>query len=244
MELPLPQDDRPPSRAPATAHRPGPGRLRPLRQALAAGGLHLPAARRLDGGGAHRARPAGRHAPLPGLGRPHRAAPRRRARCALRPRRRVEHVPPHRRSARRRRVPRLAALLAGGPRPARGAHRREGLRLPSATTWCAPTTRPSPTRRTRKGRGSSPSSSPTRLDDPAAAQNRAAWEVLGRFSKPFLTAFGDADPITRGADARLQQLVPGARGQPHVTSPAAATSSRKTAARSWAGWLTAAFARS
>jgi haloalkane dehalogenase len=58
---------------------------------------------------------------------------------------------------------------------------------------------------------------PTRPDDPAAAANKAAWEVLKRFEKPFLTAFGDSDPITRGADKRLQALIPGTRGQPHVT---------------------------
>jgi haloalkane dehalogenase len=58
---------------------------------------------------------------------------------------------------------------------------------------------------------------PTRPDDPASAANRAAWEVLARWDKPFLTAFGDSDPITRGADAVLQKLIPGAAGQPHTT---------------------------
>lgn len=58
---------------------------------------------------------------------------------------------------------------------------------------------------------------PTKPDDPASAANRSAWEVLKRFEKPFLTAFGDSDPITRGADKRLQALIPGTNGQPHVT---------------------------
>ena len=58
---------------------------------------------------------------------------------------------------------------------------------------------------------------PSRPDDPASADNRAAWERLRRFARPFLTAFGDSDPITRGADALLQKLIPGAAGQPHVT---------------------------
>jgi haloalkane dehalogenase len=58
---------------------------------------------------------------------------------------------------------------------------------------------------------------PTRPDDPASAANRAAWEVLARWDRPFLTAFGDSDPITRGADAVLQKLIPGAAGQPHTT---------------------------
>ena len=58
---------------------------------------------------------------------------------------------------------------------------------------------------------------PTSPDDPAAAANRAAWEVLARFDKPVLTAFSDGDPVTRGADAHLHRLVPGCAGQPHTT---------------------------
>ncbi len=58
---------------------------------------------------------------------------------------------------------------------------------------------------------------PASPDDPAAAPNRAAWEVLGKYDKPLLTAFGDSDPITRGADRVLQNLIPGAEGQPHTT---------------------------
>ncbi|HEV7494487.1 haloalkane dehalogenase [Baekduia sp.] len=54
-------------------------------------------------------------------------------------------------------------------------------------------------------------------DDPAVPANRAAWEVLKRWDKPFVCAFGDGDPVTRGADAVLQELIPGAAGQPHVT---------------------------
>jgi haloalkane dehalogenase len=58
---------------------------------------------------------------------------------------------------------------------------------------------------------------PASPDDPEAEPNRRAWEVLGRFDKPFLTAFGDSDPITRGGDRFFQAVVPGAAGQPHVT---------------------------
>ena len=51
---------------------------------------------------------------------------------------------------------------------------------------------------------------------PAAEANRAAWRQLERWEKPFLTLFSDADPITRGADRRLQERIPGSRGQPHA----------------------------
>jgi len=58
---------------------------------------------------------------------------------------------------------------------------------------------------------------PTRPDDPAAAANREAWRVLEQWTRPFLTAFSDGDPITRGGDRVLQERIPGARGQPHTT---------------------------
>jgi haloalkane dehalogenase len=58
---------------------------------------------------------------------------------------------------------------------------------------------------------------PASPDDPASAPNRRAWETLRAFRQPFLTAFSDSDPITRGADAVLQSRIPGAIGQPHTT---------------------------
>jgi haloalkane dehalogenase len=60
---------------------------------------------------------------------------------------------------------------------------------------------------------------PTSSDDPAAPANRAAWEVLERWEKPFLTVFSDGDPITAGGDRAFQQRVPGAQGMPHLTLP-------------------------
>jgi haloalkane dehalogenase len=58
---------------------------------------------------------------------------------------------------------------------------------------------------------------PTRPDDPATVANRKAWDVLRTFEKPFLCAFSDADPITKGADALFLSAVPGTRGQEHPT---------------------------
>jgi haloalkane dehalogenase len=56
---------------------------------------------------------------------------------------------------------------------------------------------------------------PTDERDPAVLANRAAWDELGRWQKPFLTLFGKNDPILGRADAPLQEHVPGAKGQPH-----------------------------
>lgn len=58
---------------------------------------------------------------------------------------------------------------------------------------------------------------PITPDDPAAAPNRRAWQVLRSLKVPFLTAFSNRDPITHGGDAVLQRLIPGAIGQPHTT---------------------------
>lgn len=58
---------------------------------------------------------------------------------------------------------------------------------------------------------------PTSPDDPAAAANRQAWDVLREWKKPFLTAFSDQDAITRGGDRIFQAEVPGCAGQPHTT---------------------------
>lgn len=76
---------------------------------------------------------------------------------------------------------------------------------------------PFPNDRYKAGAREFPALVPTRPDDPASAPNRAAWRVLMRFNKPFLTAFSDGDPITHGGDAAFRRLVPGAQGQPHTT---------------------------
>ena len=58
---------------------------------------------------------------------------------------------------------------------------------------------------------------PSSPDDPAADANRAAWESLEAFHKPFLCAFSDGDAITRGADELFLARVPGTKGQAHTT---------------------------
>lgn len=58
---------------------------------------------------------------------------------------------------------------------------------------------------------------PATPDDPATLPNRAAWDVLSRFEKPFLTAFSDQDKIFRGVDRFLHAGIPGCAGQAHTT---------------------------
>lgn len=61
-----------------------------------------------------------------------------------------------------------------------------------------------------------PSLVPISTDDPEHETNKKAIELFKQWKKPFLTAFSDKDPITRGGDRFWQILVPGAAEQNHV----------------------------
>ena len=58
---------------------------------------------------------------------------------------------------------------------------------------------------------------PDSSDNVESEANRNAWKVLSQWKKPFLTCFGDADPITKGGDLFFQKMIPGAKGQAHTT---------------------------
>jgi haloalkane dehalogenase len=76
---------------------------------------------------------------------------------------------------------------------------------------------PFPDDRYKAGARQFPTLVPVTPDDPAAPANRTAWEKLSTWTKPWLTAFSDQDPVTRGGDAIFQERIPGAKGQPHTT---------------------------
>jgi haloalkane dehalogenase len=75
---------------------------------------------------------------------------------------------------------------------------------------------PFPDRSYQAGSRAFPQLVPTSPSDPAVVANRAAWEVLGRWTKPVLCVFGTNDPILGKADAPLIAHIPGAAGQPHA----------------------------
>ena len=75
---------------------------------------------------------------------------------------------------------------------------------------------PFPGKRYQAGARIFPRLVPTSPDDPAVPANRAAWDALGRWDKPFLAIFGYRDPILGKADRPLIQHIPGAAGQPHA----------------------------
>jgi haloalkane dehalogenase len=56
---------------------------------------------------------------------------------------------------------------------------------------------------------------PTAPDDPATEANRAAWQKLQAWDRPFLVAFSDGDPITASMAPVLKHIIPGAAGLDH-----------------------------
>ena len=74
---------------------------------------------------------------------------------------------------------------------------------------------PFPTRESKAGTRAFPTLVPTDPKNPAIPANRAAWDVLGGWTKPTLTLFGAQDPILGKADELLLEHIPGTKGQPN-----------------------------
>jgi len=94
---------------------------------------------------------------------------------------------------------------------------RSGCRTTLPTEVVAAYDAPFPAPEYKAGPRAMPGLIPQTEDNPETPAQREAWAALERFDKPFLTAFSDEDPITRGADRPLRERVPGAAGQPHTT---------------------------
>jgi haloalkane dehalogenase len=47
-------------------------------------------------------------------------------------------------------------------------------------------------------------------------ENARVWQVLGDYTKPFLTVFSDNDPVTRGHEEFFKTRIPGAAGITHT----------------------------
>lgn len=76
---------------------------------------------------------------------------------------------------------------------------------------------PFPEERFKAGARQFPALVPVTPEHASVRENEAAWKVLEAFDRPFITAFSDQDPITRGGEAIFQQRVAGAQGRKHVT---------------------------
>jgi haloalkane dehalogenase len=57
---------------------------------------------------------------------------------------------------------------------------------------------------------------PSRPDDPSSEAVRTSRALLAASTMPFLTVYGEQDPIGGAADAMFHALVPGTVGRPHV----------------------------
>jgi haloalkane dehalogenase len=58
---------------------------------------------------------------------------------------------------------------------------------------------------------------PLTRNDPGAVIGRSTMAALEQWHRPFLTAYSDGDPATRGWETVFQSRVPGARGMRHHT---------------------------
>jgi haloalkane dehalogenase len=92
-----------------------------------------------------------------------------------------------------------------------------GVVNPMAPEVVAAYEAPFPDASYKAGARSFPGLIPQSADNPATPDNQRAWAVLDTFTKPFLCAFSDQDPITGGGDRVFHSRVPGTAGQPHLT---------------------------
>ncbi len=76
---------------------------------------------------------------------------------------------------------------------------------------------PFPSSKYKAGTRAFPALVPTSPDNPATTANKAAWQELKQWTKPFLTTFSNGDPIFKGGDKYLQNNIPGCRNMPHIT---------------------------
>ena len=74
---------------------------------------------------------------------------------------------------------------------------------------------PFPTEESKAGPRAMPGLVPNTPDDPASEANRAAWDRLRQWDRPFLVAFSDGDPVTGAMGPVLRHAVPGAAGLAH-----------------------------
>ena len=94
---------------------------------------------------------------------------------------------------------------------------RAGVTSPLPTDIARAYDAPFPDPSYKMGPRAMPSQVPTLPASTSLDAQRRAWEFFEAFDKPFLCAFADDDPVTRGGDQAFKARVPGARGLPHTT---------------------------
>ena len=219
--LPLPEDDPGPGRGRSPLRRARPRRLRPVGQAVRAVRLHLRPPRRVDArvpcstsSTSGTSRFFGQDwGGLVGL-RLVAADPDRYARLVV-----ANTGLPTGDATADRRLPRLAAVLARRPRSSRSARIINGGCVSDLARRGRRRLRRTVPRRLVQGRGAElPVARPDGIRRPGRTTTRSP---RGRSSAastgPFLCAFSDGDPITKGGERAFLRGVPGTEGQPHTT---------------------------
>ncbi|MEM7218756.1 MAG: haloalkane dehalogenase [Pseudomonadota bacterium] len=92
-----------------------------------------------------------------------------------------------------------------------------GINSPLPTPLARAYDAPFPDASFKMGPRAMPSQVPTLPTSPSLDAQRLAWEFFESFDKPFLCAFADNDPVTRGGEAQFKEKVPGTTGLPHTT---------------------------
>lgn len=75
---------------------------------------------------------------------------------------------------------------------------------------------PFPDEPSKAGARAFPQLVPVEDDKPGVAENKQAWVGLSAFDKPFLTLFGEDDPVLGSAGPLLAGRIKGAEGMPHA----------------------------
>ena len=75
---------------------------------------------------------------------------------------------------------------------------------------------PFPDEASKAGARAFPQLVPVEDDKPGVAENKEAWVNLAAFDKPFLTLFGEDDPVLGSAGPALAARIKGAEGLPHA----------------------------
>ena len=94
-----------------------------------------------------------------------------------------------------------------------------GLRKlsPVRTTLAKAYDAPFPDNSYKMGTRAMPSEVPTMKTSPSLEAQAKAWAFFSEYTKPFLCAFADDDPVTGGGDQPFLEKVPGTKGQAHTT---------------------------
>ncbi len=94
---------------------------------------------------------------------------------------------------------------------------KAGVTSPLPTAVAKAYDAPFPDPSYKMGPRAMPSQVPTLPTSPSLEEQRKAWTFFESFEKPFLCAFADNDPVTRGGEGQFLERVPGTQGLPHTT---------------------------